>query len=174
MLNAKNIPYQTIYINILDKPEWFPQKSPLGRVPVLEIFDKIGTITDSFIIAEYLDEKYPEHKLYPSDAHQRARDKMLIFRFNSVLETVGRIMYPIRSEKKQNVLKVAEELFTGLDIFEQELKKRKTIFFGGTNPGMVDLMIWPWCERMLFFPKIHPEFDLDVTRFEKFVSFSVI
>jgi pyrimidodiazepine synthase len=35
----------------------------------------------------------------------------------------------------------------GLEIFDKELAKRGTAFFGGNQPGILDLMIWPWCER---------------------------
>ena len=39
------------------------------------------------------------------------------------------------------------EALKGLEIFNKELIKRGTPFFSGDKPGMVDLMIWPWCER---------------------------
>lgn len=173
VLNAKKIPYQTIYVDVFKKPDWFTQKSPLGRVPVLELPDKTGPIIDSLIVVEYLDDKYPENKLYPSDPYRRARDKVLILRFNAVLDTVARIMYPnVRRQtscEKENVREVAEELFTGVDIFERELRKRKSSFFGGNKPGMVDYVIWPWFERMMFFPMIDAGFNLDRKRFEKIV-----
>lgn len=35
----------------------------------------------------------------------------------------------------------------GLELFERELAKRGTAFFSGIKPGMLDFMIWPWCER---------------------------
>jgi len=38
-------------------------------------------------------------------------------------------------------------VLTGLELFDRELAKRGTPFFGGSKPGMLDLMIWPWCER---------------------------
>lgn len=39
------------------------------------------------------------------------------------------------------------EALSNLEFFDRELVKRRTPFFGGTSPGMLDLMIWPWCER---------------------------
>lgn len=35
----------------------------------------------------------------------------------------------------------------GLEMFENELANRRGPFFGGSHPGMLDYMIWPWCER---------------------------
>ncbi|XP_063697830.1 pyrimidodiazepine synthase-like [Culicoides brevitarsis] len=170
-LNAKQIAYQTIYVDIFKKPDWFEQKSPLGRVPVLELPDKTGPIIDSLIITDYLDERYPEIKLYPCDPYRRARDKVLIHRFNAVLDTISRIMYPTgRLRAIESVNEAAEELFGDLDFFETELQKRKSIFFGGAKPNAVDYMIWPWCERMMFFPMTDTGYELDKKRFEKLIN----
>lgn len=38
-------------------------------------------------------------------------------------------------------------IVNGLQTFEQELGERRTLFFAGNKPGMLDFMIWPWCER---------------------------
>lgn len=40
-----------------------------------------------------------------------------------------------------------EIISTGLSTFEKELGNREGPFFGGSKPGMLDFMIWPWCER---------------------------
>lgn len=40
-----------------------------------------------------------------------------------------------------------EVVANGLTNFERELANRGSAFFGGAKPGMLDLMIWPWCER---------------------------
>lgn len=42
---------------------------------------------------------------------------------------------------------VFNEALAGLELYERELAKRGTAFFGGSRPGMLDFMIWPWCER---------------------------
>lgn len=42
---------------------------------------------------------------------------------------------------------VFNEALNGLKLFDQELAKRGSPFFGGSKPGMLDFMIWPWCER---------------------------
>jgi len=50
----------------------------------------------------------------------------------------------VSSEK---YLEIFNEFLFGLDIYERELEKRNTPFFGGNKPGMLDFMIWPWCEK---------------------------
>uniref|UniRef100_A0A336MW71 CSON007188 protein n=1 Tax=Culicoides sonorensis TaxID=179676 RepID=A0A336MW71_CULSO len=175
ILNAKRIPYQTIYIDIFSKPSWFTQKSPLNLVPVLEVHDKTGSIIDSVLIAEYLDDKYPDKKLLPTDPYRKVRDKILILRFNAVLYAVEKIFNPFHNisssiNDPKIIDKVAQELFDGLEIFENELKKRKSKFFSGSSPGMVDYMIWPWIERIYVLPRIDRKFDLDRKRFDKIVE----
>ena len=53
-------------------------------------------------------------------------------------------------------------------MFEAELKTREAKFFGGENPGFVDYMIWPWCERTDVYPYLGEKLELDKVRFNKF------
>ena len=40
------------------------------------------------------------------------------------------------------------DTFTKLGDMDAELRELGTTFFGGSEPGMADLMIWPWIERL--------------------------
>ncbi|XP_057831082.2 glutathione S-transferase DHAR2 isoform X2 [Cryptomeria japonica] len=60
-LEEKHIPYNTKLINLSDKPDWFLQISPEGKVPLIKIDDK--WIPDSDVITQILEEKYPEPSL---------------------------------------------------------------------------------------------------------------
>lgn len=60
-LEEKHIPYNTKLINLSDKPDWFLQISPEGKVPLVKIDDK--WIPDSDVITQILEEKYPEPSL---------------------------------------------------------------------------------------------------------------
>jgi len=53
----------------------FTRISPLRRVPVL--VDDAVTVSDSSIICEYLEERYPEPRLFPQEPAQRARARWL-------------------------------------------------------------------------------------------------
>jgi len=148
VLEAKNIPYHTAYINLTEKPEWITQKSPLGKVPALEIPSAKGDpLTESLIIADYLDDQYPQNPLNAKDPMQRARDRILVERFGAFTSAFYRLVYPKGSGSSEPLSGLIHEMNTSLDVFEAELKKRATKFFGGSKPGFVDYMIWPWCER---------------------------
>jgi glutathione S-transferase len=163
VLAAKGIPHHVIYINLMEKPEWFFAINPLGKVPALEI-NSNEIIYESLIVADYLEEKFPQVSLYPKDPLKKAKDRILIERFSSVIAP----MYKLFGGAESNAL---GELVNALDIFEAELRNRNTLYFGGNKPGMVDYMIWPWCERadMLRF-LLGNKYELDVERFQKLLK----
>ncbi len=70
-LEIKGIDFELNPVTPLDKPAGFELMSPLGKIPAFE--DDILKISDSTIICEYLDERYPEHRVYPQDLVLRAR-----------------------------------------------------------------------------------------------------
>jgi len=72
VLAEKHVEYELVAQNPFDKSAEFLQRSPLGRIPALE--DEQGrTLADSSIIAEYLEERFPEPALLPRDPYERAR-----------------------------------------------------------------------------------------------------
>jgi glutathione S-transferase len=72
VLAEKQIAYELIATNPFDKSADFVRRSPLGRIPALE--DEQGrSLADSSVIAEYLEERFPEPALFPRDPYDRAR-----------------------------------------------------------------------------------------------------
>ncbi|XP_066147819.1 pyrimidodiazepine synthase-like [Euwallacea fornicatus] len=142
VLDAKKIAYDVVNINLYSKPDWYYDKSPFGKVPAIEL-ENGDVIYESLIIADYLDEKYRANILHSSDPLQKAKDRLLIEQFNRVVNTMTKVLSSIGKVS----LADDEVVANGLSSFERELSNRGTLFFGGTKPGMLDLMIWPWCER---------------------------
>ena len=66
VLAEKGIPYETITVDLYDRPAWlYEHNPPDGRVPVL---DEGGWILpESAVIDEYLEERFPEPPLLPID-----------------------------------------------------------------------------------------------------------
>lgn len=60
-LEEKNIPYKLLLVNLSDKPQWFFEISPEGKVPVVKFDDK--WVPDSDVIVGILEEKFPEPSL---------------------------------------------------------------------------------------------------------------
>lgn len=142
VLNAKDVPYDVVNINLKNKPDWIFKIHPEGKVPALDTGDKI--IVDSLDIAEFLDEKYPEPPLYSCDSELKSKDKELIQKFGKVISATTRAIYNKENLPVEEYLK---DILEPLEEFEAELANRGTTFFGGDNPGMLDYMMWPWSER---------------------------
>lgn len=144
VLKAKNIPHEIVNINLINKPEWYFQIHPEGKVPALDVGSQI--IVESLDICDWLEDHYPENPLYPSDPKAKELDKQMIQKWGAVIQVFYRCFFNINNEEKTSKEWVGEFLKV-LEPFENELAKRGTTFFGGNHPGMLDYMIWPWTER---------------------------
>jgi len=67
----KNLPYTLESVNPASPPPGWREKSPLGKIPVLEHDGRI--VNDSSIICAYLERLHPEPALYPKDPSENAR-----------------------------------------------------------------------------------------------------
>ncbi|KAM9477079.1 glutathione S-transferase omega-1-like [Clarias gariepinus] len=74
---------ETVNINLKEKPEWYLKKKPLGQVPTVETSSG-QVVCESPITCEYLDELYPEKKLFPPDPFAKAQQKMLLEEYSGV------------------------------------------------------------------------------------------
>ncbi|XP_031628337.1 pyrimidodiazepine synthase-like [Contarinia nasturtii] len=148
VLTAKNISYNFAYINHDDKPEWYFKLNPNGKLPALQLINEPNQpfLIESMRIAEYLDEKYPEVKLYPEDPLEKAQTKSWIDRFSTFEDVYGRLVYKKNEEDVQDSL--LNQIYTEIGHFEAELKKRGTKYFGGAKPCIFDYAIWPRFERL--------------------------
>lgn len=66
-------------------------RSPLGKIPFIET--EHGTLSESQVILEYLEETYPEVPLYPNDSFQRAKCRELIQHIELNIELQLRRLY---------------------------------------------------------------------------------
>ncbi|CAF2524422.1 unnamed protein product [Rotaria sp. Silwood2] len=140
VLAAKNIPYEEVFINLSDEPEWYLKKNPVGEVPLLEWIDhdskEIRSIPESLIISNYLDDLYSEHRLHPIDPYLKAKQQILTEGFGDVRSA----FYKVFGNSEQNNF---EDLNQSLTVYEEALHDK---YFGGSKPAMIDYMLWPWFE----------------------------
>lgn len=74
--------YDTVFINLTDKPEWYLDIFPAGKVPALIYKDKF--LFESLFLADFLDEQYPEQPLWDNGPLQKILDKIFIESFRNV------------------------------------------------------------------------------------------
>jgi glutathione S-transferase len=70
-LAEKALEYELQPVNPFAPPEGWREVSPLGRIPAFRDGDRV--INDSSVICAYLERRFPEPALYPSDAYDYAR-----------------------------------------------------------------------------------------------------
>lgn len=134
VLDAKDIPHHTVFINLTTKPEFLFEHSPAGTVPAVQLpSEKNQSLYESLIIADYLDEKYPQRQLYPKCPYARAADRILIKKFETVIAAMYKVFVNSTPEPGAII-----EIAVRLDAFEEELARRGTQYFHGDSvPGMV-------------------------------------
>jgi RNA polymerase-associated protein len=85
VLFEKDMDFEIIDVDMHNKPEEIASISPSGKVPVLVERDLV--LTESNIINEYIDERFPHPQLMPPDPVMRARARLVLFNFEHDLFT---------------------------------------------------------------------------------------
>lgn len=85
-LAEKGIAFERVYIDMANKPEWFLQLSPLGKVPLLRVGD--AAIFETVVICEYIEEVHPSPPLHPAEPLDRARHRSLVEFASAVIADV--------------------------------------------------------------------------------------
>jgi glutathione S-transferase len=77
-LAEKGVEFETVEVDLRDRPAWIYEKNPTGRVPVLE--EDGRPLPESLVIMEFLEERYPEPALLPADPADRAAVRLVLKR----------------------------------------------------------------------------------------------
>lgn len=138
MLEEKCVEYDTRYVDLQNKPEWFLAISPRGKVPVLLVDET--AVFESSAICEYLDETCDGKRLLSADPLERARDRGW-FQF---AEDVFLPQYKSLYAKDQVARDTANaDLTRGFERIEHELRGRDFLSGSGKSFGMADVAIAP-------------------------------
>ncbi|MBW4661868.1 MAG: glutathione S-transferase family protein [Drouetiella hepatica Uher 2000/2452] len=134
-LVEKNIPHDRTYIDLANKPAWFRQLSPLGKVPVLRVGDDV--LFESAVICEYLDEITPG-SLHPADPLEKAKHRSWIEFGSSVLNTIAGFYNAPNADAFEQKRQELVDKFVWL---EQNLTAHP--YFGGEMFSLVDAVYGP-------------------------------
>ena len=134
VLSEKGLPYETVEIDLADRPAWLYEKNPLGKVPVLE--EEGGLVLpESEVIMEYLEERFPEPPLWPADPAERALGRLVVHRF----DRFGDAYYALRRGEGP------EEL--GAKLAELDRAFEAQPYLSGREYGLADIGYVPWILR---------------------------
>ena len=151
VLAEKGIDYETVEIDLRNRPAWIYELNPSGKVPVL---DDGFVLPESAVIMEYLDERYPEHPLLPDDPAERAGVRLHVFRFDELL---GDDYYAFRREEENALdarlasLPVGESLFADIAFAPWVIRARDLL--GVELPGTLK----SWLDQLAARPSVAAE-----------------
>lgn len=145
MLEEKGVEYDVTFIELRNKPAWFTEISPLGKVPLLRVGDDV--LFESAAINEYLDETRGE-RLLPEDPIGRARDRAFV----EVANHVFRALADYTSARDEaGVDKAVALLHTRLGQFEAALRGP---LWHGEALSLVDAAITPALQRLYWLAEL--------------------
>ncbi len=136
VLAEKGLEYETVVVDLGDRPAWIYEKNPLGKVPVLE--EDAFVLPESAVIMEYLEERYPEPPLWPVDPAERAAGRLLVERF----DRLGRPYYALRRGDEDAQVRLGERLA------ELDALLEAQPFLSGRAYGLADIAYAPWLLRI--------------------------
>lgn len=134
MLAEKGLGYETVEIDLSDRPAWLYAKNPSGRVPVLEE-DGGFILPESLVVMEYLEERFPEPSLWPADPAERALGRLWLDRFDVRL---GSDYYALRRGEPSQLDDRLRELDAALEAQP---------YLSGRDYGLADIGYVPWILR---------------------------
>jgi glutathione S-transferase len=136
VLAEKDIEYETVEIDLSDRPAWLYEKNPSGRVPVIE--EDGWILPESAVIMDYLEERYPEPALLAADPADRALARLRIFRMDELTSPY----YALRRGDEDARPRLDRQLS------QLDAVLAAAPWLGGRDYGLADIAFVPWILRM--------------------------
>jgi len=145
-LRTKGVEFETTYINLRDKPDWFLKISPHGKVPVL-LVDEVP-LFESNAITEYLDETV-EPRLHPSDPILKARHRAWSDFVSDFAASLSAVYYAKTKADSEALYETATKRLDRVE-YALSVDKSEGLYFGGDKLCLVDAAYAPFLQRFLF------------------------
>jgi glutathione S-transferase len=158
LLQIKQVPFEITYIDLADRPAWFKEISPLGKVPLLRLNHEI-VLFESAVINEFLDEAF-HPSLHSTDIFQKACERAWI-EFSSELLRLNYLM--VRESDSAKLEELKTELFSKLQRVEPVVIGP---YFRGDEFSLVDAAFAPFFMRMFLADSTNPDCASTDSRFK--------
>ncbi|OMJ13304.1 Glutathione S-transferase omega-1 [Smittium culicis] len=146
-MKEANVPYESIEIDLYNKPEWYNQVNSALKVPAMRLPNG-EILVESLLILEYVCEQFPESKLMPSSTFDRYKVRYIIdYYTNNVMALPFKILGSSTNETAKNELYAA--LIEKLREFNDKLAENSPEgpYFFGESFTAADIAIIPFIER---------------------------
>lgn len=143
-MRVKAVEFEVTYIDLRNKPDWFLEISPHGKVPVLQVDGE--PLFESNAIAEYLDEVV-QPRLHPEDAFTRARHRAWTDFVPTFASGLSVYYAKTAAEVEEKIPTAHQRLAKITEALEQD--KVQGPFFGGNEICLVDAAYAPFLQRFM-------------------------
>lgn len=144
VLRAKDVEFEVTYIDLREKPGWFLEISPHGKVPVLSVGGR--PLFESNAIAEYLDEMVPP-RLHPEDPFKRARNRAWTDFVPDFSADLGGVYYARDETALTEGMQTARGRLAKLEEALAEERGNDGPYFNGAELCLVDAAYAPFLRR---------------------------
>ncbi len=144
VLRAKEVEFDVTYINLREKPDWFLEISPHGKVPVLSVDER--SLFESNAIAEYLDETISP-RLHPDDPVKRARNRAWTDFVPDFSRQLGSVTYAKDKELLAVALQKVPKTLARIEEAIENERGNAGPFFNGPELSLVDAAYAPFLFR---------------------------
>lgn len=141
-LAEKDVAFERRWVDLSNKPDWFLDISPLGKVPLLQVGDgaDAAVLFESAVILEYLEET-TDRPLHPSAPLDRARHRSWMEFGSTVLNGIARL-YTAKTDADFDA--ACAELHDRFAALEAELSASgNRPYFAGERFSLVDAVFAP-------------------------------
>ncbi|KAL5856384.1 hypothetical protein ACOSQ3_003842 [Xanthoceras sorbifolium] len=163
-LNFKGLEYEYKAVNLVKGEQHTPEfrkLNPIGYVPVL--IDGDVVLSDSFAILMYLEEKYPQHPLLPSDLKKKAINYQAANIVSSSIQphqNLAELKYIEEKISADETLPWVEfHIGNGFAALEELLKDYAGKYATGDEVYLADLFLAPQIYRAI------KSFNLDMSKY---------
>jgi glutathione S-transferase len=140
-LAEKGLAHEYVAIDLRNKPDWYHDVLPTGKVPLLE--HQGDRVWESAVLCEYLEDSFPEPALLPADPGARAAARIWI---DWTSGTLVPLFYKLlKGQDPQERLSLQADLKAALAKLDAELAGRQWLV--GEKLSLADLELYPWFER---------------------------
>jgi len=138
LLREKQATFDLKYVDLSNKPDWFLQLSPTGKVPVLVVD---GTpLFESLVINEFVDEVCAPRML-PESPIGRARHRAMVRRGEDLFDAMNNMLVGPTEEAHDKGRKAVNEVLAS---YEREIEGP---LFAGSSFSLVDAAAAPMLYR---------------------------
>lgn len=149
-LEYLGVDYRYIEVDPYKKPQELLDVNPKGLVPALKIGSDGKCLGESTVIMEYLADRFAASnfpQLLPSDAYQRAQQRLASDRVNRSL--IPSFYRYLQAQEPDKQVELGREFVAELEAFASSMREEGNgSFWDGSNRlGWTDVMIAPWIYR---------------------------